>query len=99
MRFRPTLLPTLMTLPALLVLLGLGGWQLQRLEWKEGLIAERQARLAAAPIALPPRFDAAPLAHRRVHLAGTFRHEAEIHLGARVHKGISGIEVLTPLRL
>jgi surfeit locus 1 family protein len=99
LRFRPTLLPTLMTVPALLVLLGLGAWQLQRLEWKEGLIAERRAGLAAAPIALPRRFDAAELSHRRVRLAGSFRHEYELYLGARVHKGISGTEVLTPLRL
>ena len=45
--FRPRLWPTLLTVPALLVLLGLGTWQVQRLHWKEALIAERQAGLAA----------------------------------------------------
>ncbi len=34
-------------------LVALGGWQVQRLHWKEGLIAERQARSAAPAMALP----------------------------------------------
>ncbi|MFQ3666811.1 MAG: SURF1 family cytochrome oxidase biogenesis protein [Sphingomonadaceae bacterium] len=42
------LVPTLMTLPALALLVGLGVWQLQRAEWKDALLA----RLAEAP-ALP----------------------------------------------
>jgi surfeit locus 1 family protein len=32
----------------------LGVWQVQRLAWKEGLIAEVDARLTAAPYVLPP---------------------------------------------
>ena len=99
MRFRPTLLPTLVTLPALLVLLGLGSWQLQRLDWKEALIAEREAGLRAAPVRLPATPDLADVAHRRVTVAGRFLHEGELFFGARVHKGVSGVEVLTPLRL
>jgi surfeit locus 1 family protein len=35
------------------VLIGLGTWQLQRKAWKEGLIAALDAQLAAPPIALP----------------------------------------------
>jgi len=53
MKFRPTLWPTVFTIPALIVLLGLGTWQVDRLHWKEGLIADRTARTTAAPIALP----------------------------------------------
>jgi surfeit locus 1 family protein len=36
---------------AVIVLAALGTWQVQRLHWKEALIAERAARLAAPPIA------------------------------------------------
>jgi surfeit locus 1 family protein len=45
-RFRPRLAPTLFTIPMLLICVGLGIWQLQRLEWKSGLIAQRQAAVA-----------------------------------------------------
>ncbi len=48
------LVPCLVALVALLVLVGLGTWQLQRKAWKEGLIAAMNARLAAAPVELPP---------------------------------------------
>ncbi len=39
----------------LALLLGLGTWQLRRLAWKEGLIAQAEAASAAAPTPLPNR--------------------------------------------
>ncbi|MEQ8949807.1 SURF1 family cytochrome oxidase biogenesis protein, partial [Parvibaculum sp.] len=39
-----------MTLAALPVLIGLGVWQLERLEWKEALLERIETRLAAAPV-------------------------------------------------
>lgn len=36
------------------VLLSLGFWQVQRLAWKQGLLAEIEARIAADPMALQP---------------------------------------------
>ena len=38
MKLRPLFWPTAVALPALLVLLWLGTWQVQRLEWKNQLI-------------------------------------------------------------
>lgn len=38
----------------LAILIGLGVWQLQRLKWKEGVVARRDALTAAAPRALVP---------------------------------------------
>jgi surfeit locus 1 family protein len=35
------------------VLIGLGVWQVQRLAWKEGILAEIEARISADPVALP----------------------------------------------
>ena len=43
------LVPTVFTLAGLALLLGLGTWQLERRQWKEGLIAAREAGLAAPP--------------------------------------------------
>jgi surfeit locus 1 family protein len=47
-RFRPTLWPTLFSVPVFLVMVGLCIWQVQRLHWKEGLIAERIAGIGGA---------------------------------------------------
>ncbi|MEJ6394331.1 SURF1 family protein [Gymnodinialimonas sp. 2305UL16-5] len=35
------------------ILAGLGFWQLQRLSWKEGVLAEIDTRITAAPVAIP----------------------------------------------
>ena len=52
-RFAPGLWPTVAAFFGLLVLLGLGTWQVERLQWKEALIAERRAGLAAPVAPLP----------------------------------------------
>ena len=48
------LVPGAVALAALVVLLGLGTWQLERKAWKEALIATLDRRLNEAPVALPP---------------------------------------------
>ncbi len=96
-RFRPTLWASLATLACLAMLLSLGSWQVQRKVWKEGLIAERHARMAQPPIPLPGDLtDQAALAHRRVTLAGRFRHDLEVRLANRTHDREVGRHVLTP---
>ena len=100
LRFRPTLWPTLISVPAVIVLIGLCLWQVQRMHWKDALIAEREARVAAEPIALPAEgTDPAGVDYRRVHLEGTFRHDKELFLGARSLNGNVGYKVLTPFEL
>ena len=100
LRFRPTLWPTLFSVPAVLVMIGLCIWQVQRLHWKEGLIAEREARVSAEPIALPaPGADPAALEYRRVRLEGMFLNDKELYLGARSMNGNVGYQVLTPFAL
>ena len=100
LRFRPTLRPTLFTVPAVIVMVGLCVWQVQRLFWKEGLIAERQARVAEAPIALPAAgSDLSDLEFRKVRLEGSFQHDKELYLGARSLNGNPGYQILTPFTL
>lgn len=97
---RLALWPTLMTVPALAALLGLGLWQLDRLEWKNALIATRTANLTAAPMTrLPERLDAARHAYTRVRLEGRFRHDREFYLGPRTSRGRAGIHVITPMEM
>ncbi len=98
-RFRPGFWPTAVTLAALSVLIGLGTWQLQRLEWKSALIAEMQARGVAAPIALPADPSDPSLEYTPVRLIGQFLHEKELHVPARTHNGKVGLHIVTPLRL
>ncbi|HYE00656.1 MAG TPA: SURF1 family protein [Alphaproteobacteria bacterium] len=99
-RFRPTLWATLVAIPALLILLGLGTWQLERLGWKRDLIARIDERLAAAPAPLPatlPPDAAEAWEFRRVAVRGTFRHEGEMRWQARTREGQLGVELITPL--
>lgn len=52
------------------LLASLGVWQLQRLEWKRGVLADLEARIHAAPEALPARPDPERDAYRPVRLEG-----------------------------
>jgi surfeit locus 1 family protein len=99
LRFRPTLWPTLFTVPAMIMMVGLCIWQVQRLYWKEALIADRQARVATE-VALPAvGADLAAAEFHRVRLEGTFQHDKELFLGARTRNGNPGYHLVTPLVL
>jgi surfeit locus 1 family protein len=98
--FRPTFWPTVFTVPAILVMIGLAIWQVQRLHWKEGLIAQRVSRTTADPIPLPPvGTDLSSLEFRRVTVTGTFDHAHELYLAARSQNDNVGYWIMTPLKL
>ena len=97
LHFRPRLWPSLAALAALIVLVSLGTWQVERLRWKEALIAERTAQLAAPAALLPAQADWPAWNFRRVEALGTFRHDLEQLFGASTHDGQLGHHVLTPL--
>jgi surfeit locus 1 family protein len=97
LHFRPRLWPSLAALAALIVLVSLGTWQVERLRWKEALIAERTAQLAAPAALLPAQADWPAWNFRRVEAPGTFRHDLEQLFGASTHDGQLGHHVLTPL--
>jgi surfeit locus 1 family protein len=97
--FRPQFWPTVFTVPVVLLCLGLGAWQIQRLFWKEGLIAERAAAVAAPPVSPPQSAaEARDMEFRRVTDDGVFLNDKEIFLGATSEGGRNGYQVLTPLR-
>jgi surfeit locus 1 family protein len=97
--FRPRLAPALFTIPVVLVCAALGVWQLQRLEWKRGLIAQREAALTAAAVAPPLTFAAArAVEFHPVFDTGVFLHDKEIRLNAIGPQGGAGFDVLTPLQ-
>lgn len=95
--FRPTLGATLVTLAGLAVTIGLGTWQLERLHWKQELIARIDRQMAAPPAPLPARIDdPAAWEFRPVTLAGHFLNDKDLLAIARPHQGQVGYEVLTP---
>ncbi len=96
--FRPGLWPTLFSIPAIIFMVGLSIWQVQRLYWKEGLITERVERTNAAPIALPPAgTDLKESEFHRVSLNGRFDHAHEFYMPARSQNGNVGYWIVTPL--
>lgn len=92
----------ILSLAALAVLLALGTWQVQRLVWKEELIATINARITAEPMSLAEieaqLSTSGDVDYQPVRVEGTFRHEGERHFFA-THKGSSGYYVFTPLQL
>ncbi|HWG80143.1 MAG TPA: SURF1 family protein [Stellaceae bacterium] len=99
-RRRSLLWPSVFAAGAFLALLGLGTWQVERLFWKEGLIAERHAAVTAPPSALPRSLAAAKaLDYHRVRVSGRFANDHELYLGATSRDGRPGYQVITPLRL
>ena len=63
--------PVLLGLVGCAILVGLGLWQVQRLEWKTGVLAEIEARIAADPVSLPAAPD--PEADRYLPVSATGR--------------------------
>jgi surfeit locus 1 family protein len=67
--------PLLLGILGTAVLISLGVWQLQRLEWKQAILAEIDARMAAAPAALPDDPDPARDRFLPVTATGTITDE------------------------
>ncbi|PTX56973.1 surfeit locus 1 family protein [Litoreibacter ponti] len=61
--------PLLLGLAGCAILMSLGLWQVQRLDWKETMLAEIDARIAAAPVAVPATPD--PQADRFLPVTAT----------------------------
>ena len=85
-RRRPLPWPTICTAPILAVLIGFGMWQLERLEWKRGLIDQRAAALIASPIDFNDQ-QLAEIDFVKVRILGRFRHDDEVHLVAPPRRG------------
>lgn len=87
---------------ALVVLLILGTWQVQRLHWKEDLLATIAARVQSAPRPLAEiealETETGDVDYWPARAEGTFVHGSERHFFA-THQGGSGYYVYTPLRL
>lgn len=101
------ILPGVLAALAFAILVGLGTWQLHRLEWKEGLIARVEARVDEAPVPAPgpatwADFDLSDWQYRPVRLEGRFG-EGELHAWIALTRprgplGGPGYFVIAPFR-
>src|SRR5262249_55903080 len=90
---------TLFTIPVVLLCVALGVWQLERLQWKRGLITQREAAIATAPVSPPQTLaEARALEFHPIAVEGVFLNDREIYLNATGPQGGAGFHVLTPLR-
>jgi len=67
---RKILFPLILGIAGIAVLVSLGVWQIQRLAWKECVLAEIDERIAGTPIALPQIVDPAEDQYRPVEFDG-----------------------------
>lgn len=90
------------SLIAFVILLALGTWQVERLQWKEALLASTQERVHEAPLPLSEMEkiyrDKGTVEYRPVTVSGTFMHQGERHFLA-TFDGKPGFNVYTPLML
>jgi len=91
---------TIAALVALVILVGLGNWQMRRLAWKETLIAQVNARveLPPAPLAEVLGYGMSDdITYTPAIVSGVFDHAREIHLFGQNLDGFAGYFIYTPL--
>ncbi|MGE4480310.1 SURF1 family protein [Acidocella sp.] len=95
---RGLIVPGALGLAAFCVSIGLGVWQLHRLAWKEGLIAEIRAAQMAPPVRMPRR----PGPFQKVFVTGAWLPGKAALYGQEVHDTpegpVSGGELIMALR-
>ena len=98
-KLKLTLWPTLFTIPALLVLVGLGTWQLQRMQWKSEIIDTFEERISDKAVAPPLKVtNIEKWRFKRVALMGKFMHQHEFAITGKTFEGTAGFHLVTPLK-
>ena len=99
MKFRkPQVFPILFIIGATLLLGGLGAWQVERLQWKNGILAQIEEAQKAEPLKTLPKTTEEAMYHR-VKLTGRFVGDAHFYLIAQPRASQPGFSVLAPLKL
>jgi surfeit locus 1 family protein len=83
-----------MTAAMLAVLVSLGVWQVHRLAWKEGILAQIDHAEAGPPVPLPAEAQtSAPLAYSKVSVTGSFREDLSALYGDEVRQTPDGVRM------
>lgn len=95
-----TVLPALAVLVLIPTFAALGYWQLQRADEKRVLQAEYDRRAAQSPIRIRSQpHDAEALRFHQVEAFGRYQPEYQVLIDNRVHRGVAGYHVVTPLQI
>jgi surfeit locus 1 family protein len=99
-RFQPKIGATVCTVIGIVILLGLGFWQVERLEWKTAYLTKIENAINAPPIPLPEEtvIKAEDWDFRAITAGGALLHGQQFYLRPRVHDGQVGGHVITPLK-
>ena len=93
---------TLLTVAALVLLIGLGLWQVERLKWKEGLIASSEAAAAKPPAPLEQVLGADPdggdLEFRKTLIVCPGLATAPYVELQSIHDGVAGVRLISACR-
>lgn len=99
-QFKPQWWTILLTLALVSVFIKLGLWQVSRANEKESR-HERIEQFAREPIitlpSTPVKFE--DFQYRQVEVRGHFVEDHTIYLDNKIHQGIAGYEVLTPIKI
>lgn len=79
---------------AFVLLCGLGVWQVQRLQWKQGLIAQAEAAAAVPPESLETLATLSDPEFRRVFLPCDFQSRDYLELRS-IHDGVAGVRLVS----
>jgi len=90
------ILSVLFCLGGFALLVGLGVWQVQRLAWKEGVIAGIEARIGAAPVDLPAAPDPATDSYLPVRVEGAVG-DGRLRVFGTWRVGGAGHRIVVPL--
>ena len=97
---RPGPLAIILVLALFAALMVLGTWQVERLAWKESLLATITERMAASPVPLDEiiaiKADGGDIEYRQTRLEGRFLNDREQFFFA-TYNGNTGYYVYTPL--
>lgn len=96
--FRPRIWPTVMTIPIIVILVLLGNWQVDRLDWKLDLIQKLDERYGMPAVSLPETIqNSDDWFYRHARVKGRFLHMREMPLYSVGPSGRPGYDLFTPL--
>jgi surfeit locus 1 family protein len=98
---KPKTVPIISTFLAIIIMFGLGAWQLHRLEWKQDIINKVESSKLSKASSVESLDLKDPVQHEfaKVSLTGSFDLDKPLFVAARYFRGALGYHVLLPFKL